>query len=182
MEFGMPVLLELDSLKENASLCRELGLSFIELNMNLPEYQLEQLDVRRMQRISKEYGLFFTLHLDENLNVWDFNPKVAEAYMDTILSALRFAGKMGNIPVLNMHMAKGVSFTLPEGKVYLFEKYRGKYLENLKNFRRQCEKAASGRSIKICIENTDGYPSFLLDAISYLLESPLFCPHLGCGA
>ena len=43
MDFGMPVLLELDTLEQNAALCRELGLSFVELNMNLPQYQLGEM-------------------------------------------------------------------------------------------------------------------------------------------
>lgn len=39
-DFGMPTLVENKTLEDNISLCRELGLSFIELNMNFPEYQI----------------------------------------------------------------------------------------------------------------------------------------------
>ena len=34
MDFGMPALIENRNLEETVSLCRELGLQFIELNMN----------------------------------------------------------------------------------------------------------------------------------------------------
>jgi len=39
---GMPTLIECQSIEVNIELCRELGLDFIEieLNMNLPQYQL----------------------------------------------------------------------------------------------------------------------------------------------
>ena len=37
MEFGMPTLLALESLEENAALCARLRLAFVEINMNLPE-------------------------------------------------------------------------------------------------------------------------------------------------
>lgn len=43
MDFGMPILIENKSLEKNVDLCRELGLQFVELNMNLPEYQIEKL-------------------------------------------------------------------------------------------------------------------------------------------
>lgn len=43
MHFGMPTLAENASLTENLQLCRELGLDFIELNMNFPEFQVDTL-------------------------------------------------------------------------------------------------------------------------------------------
>lgn len=44
LEFGMPTLIENCTLEENVALCRELELDFIELNMNMPQYQIEQLE------------------------------------------------------------------------------------------------------------------------------------------
>ena len=44
MQFGMPTLIEHAGLAENVRLCRRLGLNFIELNMNFPEYQLPALE------------------------------------------------------------------------------------------------------------------------------------------
>ncbi len=41
MQFGMPTLIECRTLEDNLMLCRELGLSFIELNMNFPKYQVQ---------------------------------------------------------------------------------------------------------------------------------------------
>jgi len=42
----MPTLIEYPSLEQNLSLCSELGLDFVELNMNMPEYQLDRIDVK----------------------------------------------------------------------------------------------------------------------------------------
>ena len=39
MDLGMPTLIELKSIEACAALCRELGLAFVELGMDLPEYQ-----------------------------------------------------------------------------------------------------------------------------------------------
>ena len=44
MQFGMPTLIENKTLGDNVELCRELGLQFIELNMNFPEYQIDKLE------------------------------------------------------------------------------------------------------------------------------------------
>lgn len=81
-EFGMPTLIELAGLEENARLCNSLGLKFIEINMNLPQYQVEILKNSRMfQDISKEYKVYYTIHLEENLNISDFNNAVTGAYL-----------------------------------------------------------------------------------------------------
>ena len=44
IEFGMPTLIENQTLQDNINLCSRLGLRFIELNMNFPEYQTEELE------------------------------------------------------------------------------------------------------------------------------------------
>ena len=56
ISFGMPTLIELNTLEESAALCRELGLKFIELNMSFPQNQLEKLDVDELLRIREKYG------------------------------------------------------------------------------------------------------------------------------
>ena len=81
----MPTLIENRTLADNAALCAELGLSFIELNMNFPEYQVERLEeTEELCRIAEAAGVYYTIHLDENLNVADFNPLVAAAYRETV--------------------------------------------------------------------------------------------------
>ena len=80
MQFGMPTLIENDTLADNIALCRELGLSFVELNMNFPEFQVEKLEwTDLLAKMGEKAGVYFTIHLDENMNVADFNPLVAEA-------------------------------------------------------------------------------------------------------
>lgn len=44
IQFGMPTLIENKTLEANAGLCSSLGLNFIELNMNFPEYQVDWLE------------------------------------------------------------------------------------------------------------------------------------------
>lgn len=173
MIFGSPTLIETKSIEECASLCKELGLDFIELNMNLPQYQPDVIDIAKFKRISDEYGVFFTIHLDENFNPCDFNRMVADAYMKTILQAIELAEKL-SAPVINMHMSNGVYFTMPDRKIYLYEEYKHIYLKKIKEFCVICEQAVGNADIKVCIENTDGFTSFQRDAIELLLQSPVF--------
>lgn len=173
MHLGMPTLIELDNIEDCAVLCRELGLNFIELNMNLPQYQLSRIDVPYFKGIAEKYGVFYTIHLDENLDVSDFNPYIADAYRRTAAEALVLAKQL-EIPVLNMHLAKGVYFTLPDRKVYLFDQYRDQYLKSIVNFRALCETVIGNCGIRIGIENCDGFREYQKEAMGILLESPVF--------
>ncbi len=173
MSFGMPTLIETATLEECAELCAELELDFIELNMNLPQYQLQKIDADYFRSIADKYGIYYTIHLDENLNVSDFNPYVAEAYMKTVANAIEIAKQLG-IRVINMHISKGVYFTLPDRKVFLFSEYIEQYLKSIALFRDMCENAVGDADIKICIENCDGYEEFQKEAIELLLKSKVF--------
>ena len=157
VDIGMPTLIELPEIEDCAALCSKLGLQFVELNMNLPQYQTVSLDTDRLEAAAKRYGIYFTIHLDENLNVSDFNPFVAQAYTRTVLETIRIARRL-NIPVLNMHLSEGVYFTLPDRKI----------------FRETCENNIGASNLKICIENSSGYTDFQLLALDLLLESTVF--------
>ncbi|MGN6713126.1 sugar phosphate isomerase/epimerase family protein [Anaerocolumna jejuensis] len=174
MDYGMPTLIELETLRENAALCQSLGLQFIELNMNLPQYTGEVFqNLDYLKELSKEYGIYYTIHLDENLNVCDFNSRVAGAYEETVYETLKAAIRMG-VPLLNMHMQEGVYFTLPDKKVYLFEKYKELYLRKLEQFRNRCTEIIGSNRLVISIENTNGYLPFQKEGIERMLESPAF--------
>jgi sugar phosphate isomerase/epimerase len=185
MQFGMQPLIELKSLEETAALCRELGLSFVELNMNLPQYQEDKIDVPMFAGIAAKYGIYYTIHLDENLNPCDFNSAVAVAYTDTVLRTIELAKQL-HIPVLNMHMNAGVYFTLPDRKVYLFDEYKEVYLQKLTAFRDVCERVIGDSGIKITVENCGDYQRFpfIAEGLDVLLQSHAFalCFDIGHNA
>ena len=104
LRFGMPTLIETATIEECAALCREVGLEFIEMNMNLPQYQVQTMDAAHLKAVAKQYGIGYTIHLDENMNVADFNPDVAAAYRNSVVQTVELAKKL-EIPVLNMHLS-----------------------------------------------------------------------------
>lgn len=172
-DLGMPTLIEIPKLEDCAKLCSQLGLEFLELNMNMPQYQLDKLDNLSLARASEKYNIYFTIHLDENLNISDFNPYVAGAYRRTVLETIERAKQL-HIPVLNMHLSPGVYFTLPGRKVFLFDEYKAQYLRSMELFRDECEKSIGESNIIICVENSGGYTPFHIQALDILLESEVF--------
>ncbi len=173
LDLGMPTLIELKDLDLCCKLCADLGLKFIEINMNLPMFQIHTINIDKLQKLKEKYGIYFTIHLDENLNVCDFNPLVCSAYNETVLQAIHMAKRL-DIPVLNMHMTEGIYFTLPDKKVFLFEQYKDIYFNALKKFMIICENAIGDGNVKISIENCNGYEEFTKEGIELLLTSQIF--------
>ena len=185
MQFGMPTLIENRTLADNADLCRRLGLRFVELNMNFPEYQLDRLEeVDALFRIADRTGVYYTIHLDENLNVADFNPLVSGAYLETVRRTVAVAKRLlplrdrfgdGSQPLtINMHMHHGVYITLPDRKVQMYDRDFDAYMSSFARFRSLCEEWIGDGDVRIAVENTDGFREYEKRAVEYLLESSVF--------
>ena len=185
MQFGMPTLIENRTLEDNAALCRRLGLRFVELNMNFPEYQVDRLEqTDALISVAEKAGIYFTIHLDENLNVADFNLLVSEAYLETVRRSIQAAKKL--LPLrdrfgyacqpltVNMHMHHGIYITLPDRKVQMYDRDFDTYMNAFARFRAQCEEWIGDSGLRIAVENTDGFRPYEQKAIEYLLESPAF--------
>lgn len=175
MQLGMPTLIELDRLEACAAHCRLLGLDFVELNMNLPQFQPERMDEQALRQIASEHGIGYTLHLDENCSPCDFNDAVAAAHAKTVMQAISLAKQL-QIPTITMHLPCGVWFTLPGQKVFLFDLYQETYFQKLRSFRDACTEAIGDAGIKVCIENSSGYDlaPFLSESLACLLQSDAF--------
>ena len=179
-KFGMPFLLETAAVEEAAALCEELGLSFVELNMNFPACQVEKLDARVLNDLKRKHGIFFTLHLEEDCDPFNYNQGVRRAWLDAMKHALALA-KAIQAPVVNMHLPKGIYITLPEERVYLHKRFAGEYLQAALEMREMCQRELAGSGVRICIENTDGFAEHEREAIALLLEAPVFGLTLDIG-
>lgn len=151
----MPTLIETNTLKDCAVLCKDLNLDFIEINMNLPQYQLQNIDVSHFNDVANKYGIFYTIHLDENLNTSDFNFYIADGCRRTVVETIALAKEL-DVSIINMHLSRGVYFNLPDKKVYLFAEYREQYLKSIADFRLLCETEIGEADIKMCVENCNG--------------------------
>lgn len=183
LHFGMPTLIELNSLKENVELCKKLKLNFIELNMNIPlfsvlgiedenNFELKKI-IEELNFYQKEFGIYYTIHLDENFNFADSNIYIKNAYLKTLKAVIKNSKKI-NCPIINMHLNKGIYFTLPTEKVFLFEKYKEEFNNSLEEFIKFCNCENSDSNIFISIENTDGWTDFEKKSIEKILMNKNF--------
>lgn len=183
LHFGMPTLIELNSLKENVELCKKLKLNFFELNMNIPlfsvlgiedenNFELKKI-IDELNFYQKEFGIYFTIHLDENFNFADSNIYIKNAYLKTLKAVIKNSKKI-NCPIINMHLNKGIYFTLPTEKVFLFEKYKEEFNNSLEEFIKFCNCEISDSNIFISIENTDGWTDFEKKSIEKILMNKNF--------
>ena len=180
IEFGMPTLIENKDLQSNIDLCTSLGLRFIELNMNFPEYGITALeDTDMLISAARKADIYYTIHLDEKLNIADFNPLVSEAYLETVRRTIEVMKKL--IPLrdefgdktkpltLNMHMEHGIYITLPDRKVQMYDRDFDTYMKSFSVFREKCEEWIGDSDIKIAVENTDGFREYEKKAIEFFL-------------
>jgi sugar phosphate isomerase/epimerase len=163
---GMPGLLEFDSIEENITLCKTLELDFIELNMNLPMYN-HLIDVDKINRMLKENNLKVSLHLSETFDPFELDPIIRAARLESFRRALDIASALDAF-LLNMHLSKGIHFTLPDKKVNLYEQFQEEYLKHVHSFKSILDKV----DIDVCIENTGIHNlSYIQEATDILLES-----------
>ncbi|MGN0745882.1 MAG: sugar phosphate isomerase/epimerase family protein [Aristaeellaceae bacterium] len=180
MIFGMPFLLETPTIEDACRLCRELGLSFVELNANFPACQADGLRAEELLRLKAHYGVDFTFHVEEECDPFAFQGRIREAWLDTLRQAMKLA-VAADMPVINMHLPHGVYITLPEERVYLYERYREQYLRAVEELRSLCEECLQGSPVRIALENTDGFRPHEREAVDLLLASPRFGLTLDIG-
>jgi len=182
MKFGMPTLVECRGINECIDTAKRLKLDFVEINMSFPEYLPAALDAAELREVTDRYGITFTIHADEMLNPFDFNPKVSEVYFDVMRDTIRFAKEI-NVSVINMHLLRGVYVTTPGKVLLLNDVYRDEYLTRVRDFIKMCEDEIGSSSLKIAIENVDSNPFTEAQraALPLFLQSPVFGLTLDTG-
>jgi sugar phosphate isomerase/epimerase len=169
MRFGMPTLMELPDVNAAVDLCRGLGLSFIEINMNLPAFCPYNHPPGTLRRISADTGIGFTLHLPEELDMAAIHPVLRDAHVRLVQEAMQWAGKAG-IGIVNMHLAGGVHFTLPDRKVWVYETdasgFVGRVLEAFDGLL----KTAREHGLQLCVENCNFHRPHVRKAVERLAQ------------
>ena len=182
MKFGMPTLVECRDIFECVDVAKKNQLDFIEINMSFPQYLPSALDVSKLLEITEKEGISYTIHADEMLNPFDFNDSVSNCYFDVMRDTIRFAKKV-NIPVINMHLLKGVYVTLPGKVILLSDVYFENYIEKVRQFVKMCEEEIGDTPLKIAIENVDSNPftESQLKALPIFMASDKFALTLDTG-
>ena len=172
----MPNLVECRDLDDCVLAAENLGLDFVEINMSFPSYASGTLDPAHCRALSRAHRVSYTIHADEGLNPFDFQPKVSACYFDVMWDTLRFAREIG-APIVNFHLQKGVYVTLPDRVILLSDVYREEYLARVRAFVRMCEEEIGDAPLTVAVENVDSTP-FTDSQRQALSEILMKSPHI----
>lgn len=160
MKYGMPTLVEFNSILENVMFAKNNNLGFIEINMNLPYcFNLKNGELNK-------YEFDFTMHLSEELNIGELNDNLFKKYLNEIKRQIEL-GISNNIKRYTIHLNSGVHFTMPDKKIFLNNIYLDKYLKQIKKSCDILNKIALDNDIYINFENTK-IESFTKEAIKII--------------
>lgn len=148
MKFGMPAMIEYNTIEENAKLAKKLNLSFIELNLDLPYCKLTD----NVKKIAEKYNIEFTVHLSEKLDVAELDNDIRNAYLKKIETIIKNGIKQ-NIKKYNLHLDPGIHFSLPDKKIFIYEKYLNEYKASLKDSCLFLNNLAKKYDVEIMFEN-----------------------------
>lgn len=178
--YGMPVLLECRDIYDCAARAAERGLSFVEMNASFPPYHPSALPP--LDQVGEKYGVFFTMHADEGLDPFHLDDRISRAWFDVMREEIACALRYG-MPVLNMHLQRGVYVTLPDRVVLLTDVYRERYLARVRDFIAMCEAEIGGADLRIAVENVDShaFTAAEREALSLMLQSRAFALTLDTG-
>ena len=171
---GIPSLLELGEVEQQCRFAVSLGLQFIELNLDLPQFQPDVLPVLKLKELAKHYELSFSLHLPENLDLALFQEESRSGNLQYLKNIFSWAAK-SEIKVAVLHLPQGVHFSLPEGKVLLYDNFFERFQTNLLYSFESVSKAASAANVTICLENTGSWQQ---KCISRVLPELLKLPNI----
>lgn len=165
---GMPALIEMPDLSDLVDLCQELELSFIELNMNMPENCPEALDPTDLRDVTSSTGIEFTLHSPDELDLGSLHPTVRAGHLDRMREALGWCAQAG-ARAMNVHISPGIYFTLPDRRVWIYERYVDEFTSNLWSAYRDILPLAAASGVDICTENVNNFDlPFIAQAIEEL--------------
>ena len=176
MKLGMPQLYEFDTIEQNLALAKQLGLDFIELNLNFG-YCRKEMEEGKLSNLLSDYGIEATLHFYDEADFASYD-EVVEAYL-ALLSRYGMLGQ-GYVKQVNIHLNPGPVVTIAGEKNYIYEKEFDDYaLRLIKNLRR-AEAILKEHGISMVIENTDATPKYLLRTYRLLAnEGFRFCYDIG---
>lgn len=161
IKYGMPSLIEYQNLEDNIKLCHKLGLDFVEINMSmlycLPEYN----EIDKIVQLKEKYKIDFTMHFPEDIDFGTFHKEIQDANIALFKRYVAYGKQLG-VRLINIHLNEGVKVTLPQKKVYAYEKNKDEYLTHLKDSLEKIVKIASENDIVVCIENVET-PEYILE-------------------
>ena len=87
----MPYLMECETIEKYAELANELMLQFVEINIGYPDCMLNSSLAKRLIHLRDKYGIYFTMHMDEQADPFAFNDEIRTAWLRVFTRAIKVA-------------------------------------------------------------------------------------------
>ncbi|MFA7550840.1 MAG: sugar phosphate isomerase/epimerase family protein, partial [Sedimentibacter sp.] len=169
---GMPALVEYTSLNQLLELCMKLKLSFIELNMNLPYNFIQKLPPNELKKITRDTNIKFTMHMPDEADIGSLYESVRAGYEQLFSDTIEWAKEAG-VQLLNMHIIEGSKMTLPDKKIYIYDKYSEEFTNNFIKSIKTLSNKAQKNNIILAIENSSNFGNkYIQDALDIALTYP----------
>ena len=176
MKVGMPQLYEYDTIEDNLILAKELGVDFIELNLNFG-YCRKEMEQDTVKDLLDKYGIEATLHFYDEADLGSYD-EVVDAYLVLLERYARLG--QGYIKQINMHLIPGPVVTISGVKNYIYEKEYDEYITRLINNFKRAEDICNQYDINMVIENTDNIPEYTKRTYQDLYKAGFrFCYDIG---
>ena len=170
LKLGMPTLIEMPDIEPTIRLCQKLGLDFIELNMNMPEFCPESMPAKRLSQITNDTGIGFSIHMPDDTDLASFHDSIRAGHLQRFGETARWAAEAG-AKLINLHLSPGIFFTLPDTKVWVYERYYEKFIGNLVEAYGKIIDYAHNCDLLVCTENVINFNiPFIARAIDDLCE------------
>lgn len=156
VRLGIPTIIELPDFEATVSLAQDLGADFVELNMNMPEFCPEALPARMIRECHERTGLVFTIHMPDDTDLASFQDPIREGHVARFGETARWAAEAG-AKLINLHLSPGIYFTLPDRKVWIYERYYHRFLGNLREAYGKVIDYAKGFDLTVCTENVTNF-------------------------
>ena len=168
IKLGMPILYEFDNLEDNFKLAKELGLDFVELNLNFG-YCRSEMEEKKVKELLDKYKIEATLHFYDEADMGSYE-EVVNAYL-VLLKRYASLGK-GYIKMMNFHNNPGPVVTISGVKNYIYAKEYDSYIKRVIHNFKEIECILKEFDIKMVIENVDGAKGadFLIDNYDYFKQ------------
>jgi len=172
----MPTLMEFNTIKQNLELCKELGLDFLELNINMLYCTPDENVRTSLLKYKKEYGIDFTMHYYDTVDV----SSTSRYYRNYLYTAFSEIGKYleGVVHKIVIHLEPGAFMTIHSKKNYVYSTdntYISRTLNTLKTIR----EVLYTFGISIVVENVSIHP-FMERIYKELHENGfMFCYDVG---
>ena len=153
IKYGIPTLIEYNSLEENIKLCKELNLNLVEINLTMPYCYPENNDINKLNELRRINNIEFIMNFPQEIDFGTPYQEIQKANLSLFKRYLEYGTEIG-VNKINLQLFTGPVITLPNQIIPIYEREYHQYIIRLKKAFEQIARIAYPYQIQVCVENT----------------------------